>query len=195
MQRLLCAEGYYKGRLDGINGPLTAAAKLEHEQATLNGAIHYGDHSTGNEHYIRLLLIPAQILARQYLSNLDKAGLTGRIISSTRTYAEQDILWQQGRSLPGAIVTNAMGGQSMHNFGLAWDVGIFSKGEYVSTGTKYDEAAEAGMIPGLIWGGNFRKFKDRPHYQVKIDIPVNKIREHFEAGTLEDQLLPCWKYI
>jgi peptidoglycan LD-endopeptidase CwlK len=38
-----------------------------------------------------------------------------------RTYSEQMDLWKLGRVLPGAIVTNARGGESAHNFGLAVD--------------------------------------------------------------------------
>ena len=38
-----------------------------------------------------------------------------------RTYGEQMDLWKQGRVLPGTIVTNARGGESAHNFGLAVD--------------------------------------------------------------------------
>jgi peptidoglycan L-alanyl-D-glutamate endopeptidase CwlK len=45
-----------------------------------------------------------------------------RVTQSLRTYAEQDDLYAQGRTKPGRIVTNAKGGYSWHNFGLALDV-------------------------------------------------------------------------
>ena len=50
-------------------------------------------------------------------------GITINIISGTRTYAEQDALYAQGRTRPGNVVTNARGGYSNHNFGIAFDIG------------------------------------------------------------------------
>lgn len=41
--------------------------------------------------------------------------------SGYRTYGEQMDLWKLGRVLPGKVVTNARGGESAHNFGLAID--------------------------------------------------------------------------
>src|SRR5690606_22511724 len=51
-------------------------------------------------------------------------------ISGHRTWAEQDALYAQGRTKPGSIVTNAKGGQSNHNFGIAMDFGVFKDGKY-----------------------------------------------------------------
>lgn len=44
-----------------------------------------------------------------------------RFSYTLRTFAEQNALYAQGRTTPGAIVTYARGGQSFHNFGLAFD--------------------------------------------------------------------------
>ena len=53
-------------------------------------------------------------------------ALTGsaacRFAYTLRTFAEQDVLYAQGRSKPGKVVTNAKGGQSYHNYGLAIDI-------------------------------------------------------------------------
>ncbi|MEO8506247.1 MAG: hypothetical protein ABI593_01300 [Betaproteobacteria bacterium] len=39
----------------------------------------------------------------------------------------QDAPYRQGRlGNPGPRVTNARDGQSNHNFGIAWDIGIFT---------------------------------------------------------------------
>lgn len=46
------------------------------------------------------------------------------ITQGLRTIAEQDALYAQGRTKPGAIVTNARGGYSYHNFGLAVDFAL-----------------------------------------------------------------------
>jgi len=42
-----------------------------------------------------------------------------RVVQGYRTFAEQEALYAQGRSKPGPIVTNARGGWSNHNYGLA----------------------------------------------------------------------------
>jgi len=49
-------------------------------------------------------------------------GYTLRISSGFRTVAEQDQLYNQGRTVDGHIVTEAPGGKSIHNFGFAVDV-------------------------------------------------------------------------
>lgn len=48
-------------------------------------------------------------------------GLRLRISQGLRTISEQDALYSQGRTTKGKIVTNAKGGQSYHNYGLAFD--------------------------------------------------------------------------
>lgn len=54
------------------------------------------------------------------------AALKGKALCrfsfTLRTFAEQDALFAQGRTKPGAVVTKARGGQSYHNYGLAIDV-------------------------------------------------------------------------
>ncbi len=49
-----------------------------------------------------------------------------RIVQGLRTIAEQDALYAQGRTKPGAIVTKAKGGSSFHNYGLAIDFAILT---------------------------------------------------------------------
>ena len=44
------------------------------------------------------------------------------VISGYRNHKEQDALYAQGRSTPGKKVTNARGGFSAHNWGIAVDV-------------------------------------------------------------------------
>ena len=44
------------------------------------------------------------------------------VTQGLRTYAEQDALYAQGRTVPGEIVTNAAAGYSWHNFGNAVDL-------------------------------------------------------------------------
>jgi peptidoglycan LD-endopeptidase CwlK len=47
-----------------------------------------------------------------------------RFTYTLRTFAEQAAIYNQGRSTPGPIVTNAKAGQSFHNYGLAIDIAL-----------------------------------------------------------------------
>ena len=61
--------------------------------------------------------------ARELIARMNAAGFRAVGISSTyRSIERQNELFAQGRTAPGAIVTNARGGQSMHNYGLALDI-------------------------------------------------------------------------
>src|ERR1700756_2557177 len=53
--------------------------------------------------------------------SLDPQPIELIVSAGARSWAEQDHLWQQGRITPGDIVTDARGGESWHNFGLAVD--------------------------------------------------------------------------
>jgi peptidoglycan L-alanyl-D-glutamate endopeptidase CwlK len=114
---------------------------------------------------------------------LDNAGINARIISGTRTYAEQEKLFEQGRTKPSPKVTNANGGQSNHNFGIAWDIGIFNaQGEYLPDSNLYEKTAEVGLVDGLEWGGNWQTIKDKPHYQLVTGLSIGDVRARFENG-------------
>lgn len=103
------------------------------------------------------------------------------VITGTRSYAEQDRLYRQGRfGNPGRIVTNAE--ESNHDFGLAWDIGVFTAtGGDVPDGPEYDRAAAIGLVPGLEWGGNRRRLVDKPHCQLATGIEPADPHTRFEA--------------
>ncbi|RFS24695.1 peptidase M15 [Chitinophaga silvatica] len=185
-QRLLKSTGFYTGKLDGKWGPLTDAADNAFTAQSQQIALQYGTFDPRSESNIVTLIPKAQILARQVLKAFTTTGSDVRIISGTRTYAEQDMIYKQGRfgnKLP--KVTNARGGQSNHNFGLAWDIGLFESGAYITTDTKYKALAAKvlPLFPDLLWGGNWVTFKDNPHYQLKaVSDSVTKLRDLFEKG-------------
>src|SRR4051812_14421962 len=62
-----------------------------------------------SEKSIGTLLPEVQPLARLFVRKAAAAGVTIKIISGLRTYAEQDALYAQGRTKPGPKVTNAKG--------------------------------------------------------------------------------------
>lgn len=100
-------------------------------------------------------------------------------MSGTRTFAEQDALFRQGRDLPGKKVTNARGGQSNHNFGVAWDIGVFQNGQYLDESPLYHQVGNTGKGLGLEWGGDWTSFPDEPHFQVVKEDDMKTIAASF----------------
>ncbi len=183
-QRLLAAEGLYQHALDGVWGRFTesAASAFEAQSDELRATL--GEFDQRSEQAIRGLALRAQREARTFLQRLTGHRLTVRIISGTRTYDEQNQLFRRGRfGNPGPIVTQARGGRSAHNFGIAWDIGLFSAaGGYSLREADYIAAARIGRSPALEWGGDWTRFRDVPHYQLALTLSLTALRERFEAG-------------
>jgi peptidoglycan LD-endopeptidase CwlK len=93
------------------------------------------------------------------ISDCKTTGVEYTATLGFRTYAEQDALFAQGRTTPGHIVTNARGGESAHNFGLAVD---FFAGDWDPQ--SYERLGSMVALRGLVWGGSWKK-PDRPHVQ------------------------------
>lgn len=85
-----------------------------------------------------------------------------------RTYAEQHALFLQRPR-----VTKADAGQSYHNFGLAFDIVLLydkDNNETFETASweqnKYwTQVANYFKSKGWEWGGDWKSFKDAPHFQ------------------------------
>lgn len=99
--------------------------------------------------------------------------LTGRsqvrVSQGLRTFTEQDALFNQKPK-----VTNAKGGQSVHNYGFAVDIVLIIDGKTASWDVKkdwdgdkvsdWDECVKIFAKQGWSWGGNWSSFKDMPHF-------------------------------
>jgi peptidoglycan LD-endopeptidase CwlK len=68
-------------------------------------------------------------LCRQFIAKCKDAGIEVAIISTYRDNARQNQIFAQGRTRPGKIVTYARGGQSWHNYRLAFDFAVLKHGE------------------------------------------------------------------
>ncbi|MCC7385153.1 MAG: M15 family metallopeptidase [Deltaproteobacteria bacterium] len=190
LQRLLRQAGHYQGAIDGKFGAgsdkALQAFMLEY-QAIRD---QLGSFDSRSEATIRTLLPPAQRAARQFLGKGNQAlggGLTVRLLSGSRTYQEQNDLYAKGRTKPGSIVTKAKGGQSNHNFGIAFDAGIFDGSVYLDGNTqaelkRYVDLAKAARGK-LEWGGDWKSFKDLPHYQLALGLSIKELRSRFESGA------------
>jgi len=115
------------------------------------------------------------------------AALTGTVICrfthTLRTIKEQNDLYAIGRTKPGKIVTNAKGGTSYHNYGLAIDICLIINGKEASWDTvkDFDADGTADWMEivlifkkhGFEWGGDW-KFKDYPHFQKTFGLTIKQ---------------------
>jgi len=127
--------------------------------------------------------------ARAMLDLCSLAGLAILVTQGVRTWEEQDVLFARGRTVPpiGAsnIVTKARGGQSYHNFGLAFDIIVLDsmgKTDWNTSHPGWRRAAEAGRSVGLEWGGDWKGFKDIPHFQYTGGLSLAECRALFADG-------------
>ena len=122
-------------------------------------------------------------LREQYLEINTKLpkGIRLRFSQTLRTIEEQDALYAQGRTTKGKIVTNAKGGSSFHNWGLAFDIVILydldgngtfetaswdEKKDFDKNGkADWFEVVNYFKSKGWSWGGDFRSIYDSPHFE------------------------------
>ena len=144
-----------------------------------------------SEKVIAPLLPEVRPIARTLVQRAAQNGIQIKVISGLRSYAEQDELYAQGRTKPGNKVTNARAGYSNHNFGIAFDVGVFEGTKYLVESAKYKAVGAIGMDLGLEWGGNWKTIIDQPHFQLRPtwadDLPegqmLAKLRDRAKSGT------------
>lgn len=135
------------------------------------GTIHPKDRDSANEMYHKqCAALPDDIMLR-YPYTL-------------RTFAEQHNLFLQGRDgKGGSIVTNADQGLSYHNYGLAYDIVLIIDGK---ASWKVDEhwmkVVEIAKQFGYEWGGDWKKFPDKPHFQKTHGYSVQQLLDKFNKN-------------
>ena len=113
------------------------------------------------------------------------AGVHPYIDQTYRSFAESDKLYAQGRTTPGEIVSNAKGGQSWHNWGLAVDFHLQINGKDVwdENNPNWKAVVNCFKQHGFSWGGEFPgKFKDYPHLEYKGGYTLAQLQAKHKAG-------------
>jgi peptidoglycan L-alanyl-D-glutamate endopeptidase CwlK len=122
---------------------------------------------------------------KKMLTNAQKEGIELRVISAERDCEEQNELYAKGRTKLGKIVTNAKCGKSSHNYRIAVDVVEFKNGKPLWINPNWNRIGELGEAVGLEWGGHWKSFKDRPHFQDLGGRTVASLfKEYQETGKL-----------
>lgn len=123
---------------------------------------------------------------------LDKCRAEGIDVLITCTYRDdeaQNALYARGRTIltengqKVGKVTNARGGQSMHNYRLAFDCVPLRDGKPVwgTTGANlllWMRVGNIGEGVGLEWAGRWKTFREYPHFQFTGGHPLS----YFQGG-------------
>ena len=108
------------------------------------------------------------------------------VTQGLRTFEEQEKLFNQRPK-----VTNARGGQSIHNYGLAfdfclvqgvrtiWDVAKDFDGDKVPD---WMEVVKVFKDAGYKWGGDFKSIVDKPHFEKTFGHTWQQLLEIKKAG-------------
>lgn len=108
-------------------------------------------------------------------------GRTFRLVQGLRTFAEQQALYDQGRTTPGKIVTHAKGGQSWHNYGIAGDICPFALGQN-TLDWHYDFhiirnfAIKHGLECGMDWP---EPLTDEDHFENRFGMTIEQAEHKY----------------
>lgn len=122
-----------------------------------------------------------QPLCRAFIAACTADGIEVIITSTYRDKASQNALYAQGRTTAGPIVTNAKGGQSFHNYAVAFDFVPVSNGKAIWNNTAlWRRCGRIAESVGLEWAGRWVKFKEMAHCQYTGGLSL----ADFQAGKI-----------
>nr|WP_249310568.1 M15 family metallopeptidase [Bacillus sp. FJAT-49736] len=124
---------------------------------------------------------------QQLVQKAAKKGINVVITDGFRSTDEQNQLYKKGRTTSGSIVTNAKGGESYHNYGLAVDFALKTTSGKIIWDTEYDgnkngkqdwyEVVDIAKKLGFTWGGDWLGFQDYPHLQMDFGLSINDLQK------------------
>ena len=113
-------------------------------------------------------------------------GVRLRFAYVYRSIAEQNVLYNQRPK-----VTNAKGGQSIHNYSLAFDYvimldkdnnGTFETIEWDLKSPYHKVVVDYFQSKGYEWGGSWKSFKDYPHFQKAFGHTWQSLKRKLDSG-------------
>ena len=134
-------------------------------------------------------------MAKAFIIRAEKElGIKLRVVSALRTWDEQSDLYNQpndGKDNDGdgqvdeadEKVSNAKAGDSLHNYGLALDVVEVKNGQALWNNPNWEKIAALGKSIGFEWGGDWKSFKDKPHFQYSFGKTLAELRQMYRSGN------------
>ncbi len=118
-------------------------------------------------------------IAEELIAACRKKGIEILITSTYRGNEEQNDLYAKGRTKPGPKVTNAKAGESLHNYGIAFDICPLVKGKPAwKAANLFRLAGKIGASLGLEWGGSWKSFPDLPHFQFTAGYKISDFQNN-----------------
>jgi peptidoglycan L-alanyl-D-glutamate endopeptidase CwlK len=138
---------------------------------------------------------PFRSLRAELLALCAARGTVYTEMLGLRSIRFQDKLYAAGRTLPGKIVTNARGGESCHNYGIAEDVLLYLGPDVVDNRAEsYLLLAHEGRKLGLQVG--VPGLNDYGHIQVPCQdwfgVKEKELLARLKPTLLRDGLEACW---
>lgn len=130
---------------------------------------------------IATLQTPVQPIAISFLQKCEDAGVPCKVVQGTRTFEQQQAIYDQGRTAPGSIVTKARPGDSYHQYGLAFDVvplAYESLPDWNPSGPAWETIGQIGESMGLKWGGRWTT-PDKPHFELEA-APLSELKAYWQ---------------
>lgn len=117
------------------------------------------------------------------------AEIKVRPIYTFRDAEFQDDLYAQGRTKPGKIVTNAKGGDSLHQWRCAVDFGVWIDGKITYEAGPYEVMGRVAKEQGITWGGDWdadgekdRNDWDLMHFQYTGGLTLAELKAGAQIG-------------
>lgn len=100
------------------------------------------------------------------------------VFEGYRTNQRQNELFAQGRTTKGNIITNAKGGESLHNYGVAVDIVFGEEGKPSwAESHPWVMLGNLGKRHGFTWGGDWKEFSDRPHFEMTLGYSLKDFQD------------------
>jgi peptidoglycan LD-endopeptidase CwlK len=117
-------------------------------------------------------LVPSmRPLAQTFVDKCKANGIDVILTATYRDYEAQDALYAKGRTGQGDIVTNAKGGESWHNFRLAFDFCPIEGGKAAwNDAALFEKCGDIGESLGLVWAGRWTgTLRETAHFQMSAN--------------------------
>ncbi len=133
-------------------------------------------------------------LCREFVRRCREAGLNVHVTETFRTQAEQDAIYAQGRTKPGGIISNAPYPKSPHCWGVAFDFCRNVRGrEYDDSDGFFAKCGAVGKELGLTWGGDWKRFVDKPHLEMTKFMPGSSCRWLIATYGTPERFIGTWR--
>jgi peptidoglycan L-alanyl-D-glutamate endopeptidase CwlK len=138
---------------------------------------------------INLLHPELQSIIIKFKEMCKKQGLNVTITETYRTVAEQEAVYNKGKSKARGTEY-----QSGHQWGVAFDICQATKDSKQWYNKDFLKRCGAiGKTLGLYWGGDFRSFPDSPHFEMKAYMTNNSTKTLKAKHGTPEAFIKTWK--